>query len=248
MHFLTRCLAIASVCLGGFMVTTAEAGIVLGGTRVVYPASDREVTLSITNEDAKQPRLVQTWIDAGDAMISPDKVDVPFHVTPPIFRMEPKASQSLRIVYSKEPLPTDRESVFWLNVLEVPPKPEAGEGTNMLQFAFRTRIKMFFRPDNLPGKPEDAPKALTWTLASEKDASALTINNPTPYYISFQSVELVQGGHSYKAPGNVEMVAPFGSVHVPLEGKVGAGVAGAQVQFKTINDFGGFASFSSPLK
>ncbi len=50
-------------------------------------------------------------------------------------------------------LPKDRESVFWFNVLEVPPKPDAATVANqsLLQLAFRTRIKLFYRPEALKG-------------------------------------------------------------------------------------------------
>jgi len=38
----------------------------LSGTRVVYPAQQREVSIKLTNDDAQFPRLVQAWIDTGD--------------------------------------------------------------------------------------------------------------------------------------------------------------------------------------
>lgn len=62
-------------------------------------------------------------------------------------------------------LPKDRESVFWFNVLEVPPKPDAATVANqsLLQLAFRTRIKLFYRPEALKGNPSEAPLALKWS-------------------------------------------------------------------------------------
>jgi chaperone protein EcpD len=250
MRHLTRYLgyvAVAGLCLAGFIGTDAHAGIVINGTRAIYPAADREITIGLTNDDKSTPRLVQTWIDGGDAMISPDKADVPFHITPPVFRMEPGASQSLRVVYTKEPLPTDRESLFWLNVLEVPPKVNANDA-NMLQFAFRTRIKLFFRPDGLSGRSHDAPKALTWTLANHGGSSALQVSNPTPYYVSFQSIGVAQGEQLNEAAQDMNTVAPFGVLSVPLKNQVATLAGNAQVRFETINDSGGFERFTAPLK
>jgi chaperone protein EcpD len=249
MRHLTRYLsyvAAAGLCLAGFIGADAHAGIVITGTRAIYPAADREITIGLTNDDKKTPRLVQAWIDGGDATISPDKADVPFHITPPIFRMEPGASQSLRVVYTKEPLPTDKESLFWLNVLEVPPKPTDTADANVLQFAFRTRIKLFFRPDGLPGQTQDAPKALTWALAN--DGRTLQVSNPTPYYVSFQSVALVQGVKLHEASDDMRMVAPFGTLSIALKDPVATPAANAEVRFKTINDSGGFAPFTASLK
>ncbi|GLQ95817.1 fimbrial biogenesis chaperone [Dyella mobilis] len=248
MRHLTRCLSVASLCLAGLFGTAAHAGVVITGTRVIYPAQSREVTVGLTNDDKKTPRLVQTWIDNGNEKLSPDQVDVPFNVTPPVFRMEPGSSQSLRIVYTKEPLPADKESLFWLNVLEVPPKPAEAADTNTLQFAFRIRIKMFFRPDGLRGKVEDAPKQLIWTLGNQSGKSTLTVQNPTPYYISFQNVGV--GNDTNNLNESIEkglMVAPGASLNIALKQEVAAG-AGTQVQFKTINDFGGFVPFTSSIK
>ncbi|GLQ49539.1 molecular chaperone [Dyella flava] len=251
MRHLTRYLgyvAAAGLCLAGFIGTDAHAGIVITGTRAIYPAADREITIGLTNDEKKTPRLVQAWIDGGDATISPDKADVPFHITPPVFRMEPGASQSLRVVYTKEPLPTDKESLFWLNVLEVPPKSTDAADANVLQFAFRTRIKLFFRPDGLRGQAQDAPKALTWTLANNGSSSALQVNNPTPYYVSFQSVALAQGDKLDEASDDMSMVAPFGTLSISLKNKIATPAANAEVRFKTINDAGGFVPFTAPLK
>ena len=58
---------------------------------------------------------------------------------------------------------TDRQGVsFYLNVLDIPAKPEnkdsgsAEVNNNYLQLAVRSRIKFFFRPDDLKITPNDA--------------------------------------------------------------------------------------------
>ncbi len=53
----------------------------------------------------------------------------------------------MHVFYTGEPLPQDKESVFWLNVQESLPKPDANKaGVNRLQLNSRSRIKLFFRP------------------------------------------------------------------------------------------------------
>lgn len=93
------------------------------GTRVVYPAAQKSINIRLNNENSS-PALVQSWLDTGDATVTPDSVRVPFIITPPIFRMDPKSGQTIRVVYTGESLPTDRESLFYLNVLDIPAKPE----------------------------------------------------------------------------------------------------------------------------
>ncbi|GAB2565173.1 fimbria/pilus periplasmic chaperone [Dyella jejuensis] len=246
-HF-SRFIALAGLALAGFTTLPADAGIVITGTRAVYPAQSREITVSLTNEDKKVPRLVQAWIDDGNEKTTPDKADVPFNLTPPVFRMEPGKSQSLRIVYTKEPLPADKESLFWLNVLEVPPKPTGDTAErNSLQFAFRTRIKLFFRPANLASTVEDAPKQLTWSLGSQGAKQVLEVRNPTPYYVSFQKVALDAGGKLIDSD-ETGMVAPGGTHVFPLKDRVGTLDSNAQVRFSIINDAGGFMPKTAPLK
>ncbi len=100
---------------------------------------------------------------------------------------------------ASSPLPKDRESVFWFNVLEVPPKPDADKVANqsLLQLAFRTRIKLFYRPEGLNGLPSDAPAALKWSWATSAGKTALRVANPTPYHVSFSSGDLVANGKTY---------------------------------------------------
>ncbi|WP_437676671.1 fimbrial biogenesis chaperone [Sorangium sp. So ce131] len=117
--------------------------ITLYQSPIIYPADHREVAVEVRNNGDK-PTLVQAWLDRGDADQAPDTINVPFLLTPPIFRIDPGHRQTLRITYapSGEHLPQDRESVFWLNVLEVPPA-----GANVL--ATRSRISLFYRPQGL---------------------------------------------------------------------------------------------------
>lgn len=106
-------------------------------------------------------------------------------------------------------LPKDRESVFWFNVLEVPPKPDAATVANqsLLQLAFRTRIKLFYRPEALKGNPSEAPLALKWSWSGSEGKAALRVANPTPYYVSFSSGDLEASGKRF--PIDVKMIAPF---------------------------------------
>ena len=75
---------------------SAGADIVLDRTRLIYLASERDMSITLSNL-ADSPRLVQAWIDAGDAQVPPEYSDVPFTVTPPIVRIDPGKGHALRI-------------------------------------------------------------------------------------------------------------------------------------------------------
>lgn len=221
----------------GLFASEAFANVVIQGTRVIYPSNQKTVTIQLSNE-GKLPALVQSWLDRGDENSSPDSASskVPFILTPPVTRIEPKKGQSLRVVYTGEALPKDRESVFYLNVLDIPPKP-TGEAAqeNYLQLAIRSRIKFFFRPANLSMTTQDAYQAVRWTAT----ANGVKANNQTPYYISYNKVE-VDGKNSQE----IGMVAPYSS----KEFIVPNARSGKKVKWSLINDYGGYVTGESSVQ
>jgi chaperone protein EcpD len=226
----------------------ANASVVIAGTRVVFPAANGEVTVRLSN-DGSQPALVEAWIDSGNPASTPDSAKVPFLITPPLVRMNAGKGQSLRIIYTGQPLPTDRESLFWLNVLEIPPKPTAkpGEERNTLQFAVRSRLKLFFRPANLAGEATTAAQQITWKAVADGSGYALEAHNPTPYYITFSKLSLSVDNTAYASDSG--MVAPLSTLRLPIKNLDHAAAAGSVVDYTTINDFGAATTYkgtSSP--
>ncbi|CAJ0821220.1 MULTISPECIES: molecular chaperone [Ralstonia] len=238
---------VASVAVvAGLFAARADATVVIGGTRIVYPADEKEVTVKLSNE-AKIPALVQVWLDDGDEKSTPDSAKVPFTVTPPIFRMDGGKGQAVRLVYTGEPLPTDKESLFWVNVLEVPPKADNKDGRNRLQFAFRTRIKLFFRPVKLAGDVDQAADKLSWKLmpAEAGKELALQVTNPTPYHVNFARVGIDADGKTMEGDGG--MVAPGQSTVLPLKGVTHTPSGEIKADFTVITDYGSLVQKQAPL-
>lgn len=215
----------------------ARATVVIGGTRVIFPAQSGEVTVRLSNV-GNTPALVEAWIDKGNPQSTPDKADTPFLITPPLFRMDAHKDQSLRILATSPQLPADRESLFWLNVLEVPPKPTGPEaaGKNLLQFAVRSRLKLFYRPAKLPGDALKAASQLTWKARANGREVILDAHNPSPYYITISKITLQIGDRPYTAATG--MVAPFGDLKLAVKGLANVPAAGTSVSYTTINDYG----------
>lgn len=236
-------------CVAGVLAAPTQAGVVIASTRVIYPGQENQVTVSLTNDEEKSPLLIHAWIDDGREQDTPAQLNVPFLLTPPVFRMEPSKAQALRISYLKDkPLPTDKESVFWLNVLEVPPKPKSvdGKAPNTMQLAFRTRIKLFFRPTKLPGSVGEAPGQLRWKLVTQGTEHLLEASNPSAYFISFEKVTLASDGKENKSD-NPQMIAPGGTQRFPLKELHLASGARAQVHFNSIDDYGSFVPHVAEL-
>jgi chaperone protein EcpD len=228
--------------MAGFFASYLHASIVISGTRVIYPSDAREVTLKMENK-SPVPLLVQSWIDAGNPNTTPEESDVPFTIMPPVSRIDPAKTQTLRIAAT--PLvnhATDRETLYWINVLEVPPQAKGDK--NYLSIAYRNRLKVFYRPSALPGLLPESMKKVSWLLQGEK----LIGKNPTPYYISYASVLVSGHGIASVAGSDGGMIAPFSEQTFQLkrDNKVIA-VPPNSVVTKAINDYGAFIEQIYPL-
>jgi P pilus assembly chaperone PapD len=232
-----------SIFLMSSMVTVSSwAGISLTNTRVIYPANEASVNVQLNNMLDK-PALAQVWTDNGDSSEVPAAKDNPFLVTPPVSRLNAKANQIVRIMLKPNmQLAQDRESLYWFNLLDVPPLSKADEEKNVLQFSIRSRLKLIYRPENLSMSQQQAFKSLSFTQSTTK--KAIEINNPSPYYITFNRLDFktVQNNKiSYTAD---VMVAPFSKYEVLFEPFK---TAITHVNYELINDLGGYAQFEADI-
>lgn len=227
---------------------TSSAGVRLGGTRLVYTTDQQEATLPVQNT-GRSPVLVQVWITELDKDGPVQAGNVPFAMTPPVFRLQPQTAQALRIRHLAPTQITDREQAYWLNVYEIPGRHTDAPSENLLEIATRTRIKLFMRPHGLKMPVATAPDRLTWTLESNGAVrSTLTVNNPSPYHVSFGEVGVMQDGVRVLrdgAEGSGGMVAPFSSQSFPIA--LPARTPAAKAYAKVINDHGGMRTLEWPL-
>ncbi|KKI41844.1 MULTISPECIES: molecular chaperone [Hafnia] len=203
----------------------AAGGISLGATRVVYNANNKEASLTVNNKNTEQYFLIQSWVDDKNG-----NKKVPFAITPPLFRLNAKNENMLRIVKTAGEVPSDRESVYWVNVKSIPPMPAENGPQNVLQLAITTRIKMFYRPSGLVGKAEDAPAQLQWV----HQGNELIVKNPSAYSVSLGEVKIA----GKDIPG-VNLVLPKDEAHYTLP--AGSGGIG-NVTYRAITDFGGLTN------
>jgi chaperone protein EcpD len=191
-----------------FIASTAYADIVITGTRFIYPEKEKEVTIKIDNV-GESPALAQVWIDTGNPTASPETASAPFTVTPPINRINAGKGQMLRMIYTGGILPRDKESLFWLNILEIPAASK--DKKSQLQLAIHSRLKIFYRPHGLAGTANEAGKAVTW----KKVYNGIEGSNTTPYFVSLANIAEDKEGKVVIASGG--MIAPGGKIIVPLK-------------------------------
>ncbi|WP_439413239.1 fimbrial biogenesis chaperone [Enterobacter ludwigii] len=227
-------LLMSSLCLAG---TAQAGGISLGGTRLIFDGAGDAATMSVNNGSAGT-WLMRFWVspygetaDKNSAQgITPDS-NLPFVVTPPLYRLDPQGSVQLRVNRVKNTLPADRESVYYLNSLAIPPK-KGDKGYSKavqsgLQFAVNTRIKLIYRPAGL--KNDDVVKALPGKLEVSADGHNLSVHNPTPYYITM--IQMSVNGKPVSTDKDT-MVAPFGTLSVESVARHG------KLTYSTVDDHG----------
>ncbi|WP_159867140.1 MULTISPECIES: molecular chaperone [unclassified Raoultella] len=235
-YLLSGCIFMASSIIS----SSAIADVAINGTRIIFNTKDKEAVVQLKN-NGKNPYLLQLWIDDGNPKAKPGEVKVPFIINPPVVRIDPTKGQAVRIMFTNAALPQDRETLYWFNMLEVPPKPTnlVESGTNLLQLAFRTRIKLFYRPGNLQQSSLEAYKNLKFTL----HGNTLNVKNKSPYFITFSSIELRKSKHSAVAAAvdnfPQRMLAPQGEMNLPLTAKRAESLKGLTLFYSVINDYGG---------
>jgi len=239
MNFLSKTLCAAVLSVVG-VVSTAHAAIQVIGTRVVYPAAEREVTVRVINS-GNDPRLIQAWVDSGDEGETAETSKAPFMINPPLSRIDAGKGQTFRLMFTGAQLPQDRESVFWLNVVEIPTKPKSNDGTeNFLQFAVRTRIKIFYRPSTLAGSPAASVAQLAWKFTHKDGKPAVTCTNASAYNVSMGDIHL---------KGSAQRSSVAGGGMCPAKGSetfVVDGPDSGAVVYTVIDDYGAMADHESP--
>ncbi|EOZ6590789.1 molecular chaperone [Salmonella enterica] len=221
-------IAILTIYLLSAFLTSAHAGVSIGGTRVIFDGHKKEASLIVfSSEDDTYPYLIQSFIDnKGEKGDISNNTRPPFIITPPLFRLEPGKENSLRIIKTAETLPDDRESVFWINVKAIPGSDKNADTENTLKLVLKNRVKLFYRPSGIMKRDADTFSKVTFS----RQGSAVIVSNPTPYFISFNSLRV--GGKTVDT--SFVMVPPKGQARYLLPD----GVSGNDVSWSYITDYG----------
>ncbi|ANJ75578.1 molecular chaperone [Ralstonia insidiosa] len=224
-RFPTHFYRLAGIALTLQLCAAAQAAVVPDRTRVIYNADAQSESLTISNKSATYPYVVQSWIEDSTGR----RITSPFMVLPPLQRIEPNERNIVRIVkLPGDALPTDRESVFYLNVREIPPKTDV---QNAIQIALHSKIKLFYRPKGVqPQQDEDV--SLPMTLRLDATHHKLVFDNPTPYHVTV--VELAAGEEKKVLKFDAVMVEPKATAEVDFTGALPA-----TLYVSHMNDWGG---------
>lgn len=160
-----------------FISMAAHSAVTLDRTRIIFPGTEKSINITISNDNPEEAYLAQSWIEdlQGNKLTKGAIL-----ATPPLQRIEPNSYSLVRLSTTPElhKLPQDRESVFYFNLREVPPKSTDG---NTLQIALQSRVKLFYRPNSILSEAETK-----WThkVTLTKTAQGYRVNNITPFNLT----------------------------------------------------------------
>ncbi|WP_286868790.1 fimbrial biogenesis chaperone [Herbaspirillum sp. UBA812] len=188
--------------------TRAEAGLMPERTRLVFSQGERELSLRLANTNPHAV-VVQSWVDQGEGSQAPDTVQSALFVLPAVQRLSPQAISQVRVLYTGEPLPTDRESVFWLNLYEIPLLADAPQASApRLLLGLNTQIKMFHRPPGLADPGPQWSDALHFRLQWQAGQWVLVCRNDSPYFASLASLRVSDGSRELVPRVTPDQMAP----------------------------------------
>ncbi|HEK1719384.1 TPA: fimbria/pilus periplasmic chaperone [Proteus mirabilis] len=221
---------LAILAISTCYASQALAAVSLDRTRIIFNSEQKSVSLTITNKNDQLPYLAQGWIENEQGK----KVSTPFATLPPIQRLEPNKSSQLRIEALPEikNLPQDRESLYYFNLREIPPKSDK---PNVLQLALQSKIKLFYRPAAIElTNAEKINNPWQNKLILLKKENNYIIDNPTPFFITIVGATNSNGQRVSNEFESV-MAQPFKTIPLGLT----VDKLGNNPKLIYINDYGG---------
>ena len=177
------------------LIAEPVTGIQLGQTRVVIKPGEHTSYFNVISHDDR-PFVISAFV-----LDQNEKRSRAFAVEPGVFQLPGRQKVSVRVL-QLESLPTDKESLFWLQVNSVVARSESTkQESNALNLALGQRIKLFYRPKGLEGDARYAAENLQWHW---KDGY-LTAMNPTKFWVSMSYITINGKKHNIS-----DMVQPSG--------------------------------------
>jgi len=240
---------------GGLMVSlliifnlgqNSHASVVMQGTRVIVNSGMKEKSVQFSNP-SKHTYLIQVW-GSHEPGIKEEVNVLPFTLTPPIFKITPQTGQTVRLRVLPDSTLTDTEKVYYLNFSQIPAiEPQSTEEGNHLILLMTSSVKIFYRPMALKEGPGDIASQLHYRL----DTKNLVIENPTPFHVSINAIQVESHGEKYPVIMRPLMISPKSTKSWPLPAAMSplnsSELDASLIHIWTINDYGADVPAIVPL-
>jgi len=172
----------SSFCLVAF---SSQAAVNINMTRVIFNHGEVQRTVMLVN-DGDYPVVIQSWIDDGLPERVPSQASAPFVVLPPVLKIQPGEQRELRVMTTGSGLADDRESLFWLNVYQIPPEQKQARNGEKILLALRNQIKVLWRPKKIGALTKESLNLLRFSNAD----GGIYATNDGPWNITLDNVSL----------------------------------------------------------
>ncbi|OOE61632.1 molecular chaperone [Salinivibrio kushneri] len=217
----------------------AMSALQLSSTRVIYNENESSITISANNK-SNRPHLIQTWVESSTG----DLEDAPFIIVPPVARIEGGEGQVYRIYRTEDKINGDSEKIYWVNFLDIPPRDKESDSDNVMQFAIRTRIKLFYRPEEAMAYEKYFKNDTSWKVVRNKDGgSVLTCVNRSLLNYSISGLQLGEG-NTYRVGG----ICPAKGKTEFNIGKMEEDNTLNYLGVDVVNDFGGIDKYTVSIE
>lgn len=204
--------------------TSAYSAVTLDRTRIIFQGNQTSINIRVANDNPEEAYLAQSWIEdlQGNKLTKGALL-----ATPPLQRIEPNSQSLVRLSATPllSQLPQDRESVFYFNLREIPPKSNED---NTLQIALQSRVKLFYRP---AGTLAESETKWPHKVTLQRIHNGYRVNNTTPFNLT-----VIGFGHSQQrseqSAFQVIMVSPKSTEDI-ISGAI------STPYLTYINDYGG---------
>ncbi|MFV0265364.1 MAG: molecular chaperone [Kluyvera sp.] len=216
------------ICCLLWASTTLNAAVTPDRTRIIFNQSDKNVSLRLTNKSEKLPFLAQSWIEDNHGKKSRNY----FTALPPMIRLEAGEQVQVRLVgqTTLSQLPADRETLFYYNVREIPPRSQE---KNVMQIAMQSRLKLFWRPKAI--EITDNQFNPEGKVDISRTANGMALKNNSPYYLTIGYIGT--NGKTLLADTQSIMIEPFGQSSAQIKNLP------TNFQIGFIGDYGGVNMF-----
>ncbi|HCA4490492.1 MULTISPECIES: fimbrial biogenesis chaperone [Enterobacteriaceae] len=198
-------------------------GISLDVSRAIFDEANNSISITAKNTSEDMVLLLKAYVSN---YYTDSEEKVPFFITPPLNRIDPESSVQFRInkLDEVELLPKDRESIFSINVLAIPPKKKGV----YIQMALNTKIKLIYRPKEINNQKEVG--RIIDRISIVKNGEDITFYNPTPYFATIGRMVI------NNIPSNkTVMIKPFSNESITEKNA-------SSISYSLINDFGGMSN------
>lgn len=215
----------------------SHASVILIGTRVIYPENKKFVSLNFRSSD-RVPSIIDMWVSKSPISTA-DNNDSPFIMTPAVFRIDPNQGQTIKLIYAGDQLVTDRESVFYLNFVQL---PATEKNINKLLITYKSTVKIFYRPNNLKQSPDNIFSFIEMDT-SRLNSGVITLVNNSEYHVTPTRIQLERNGKNILSVSgdDLNMIAPFSRMELRVP--TISNVSGISTLLESINDLGGISTY-----